>query len=274
MTRRLMDRALQFAKRGWYVFPLRPGDKRPLPRFRNWETRATTDRQQIIRWWTGAPYNIGIATGPSGLVVIDLDTPPEGHLADWCLVEDSAEITGNRLPPTFSVRTPSGGRHLYFSAGGHPLSNTVGRLGKHVDTRGSGGYIVGPGSVLATGYYRIVIRSSVAELPDWIADALTPHSPTVSTPSADQLEESDVPAIVAREARRVRTALVGSRNSALNTAAFLIGKLVGAGKITEADGWGILQTAAKKHIGDHGFTYSEMNRTIWSGLTAGIRRAT
>ena len=32
MTMRLMSRALQLAERGWYVFPLRPGDKRPVPR--------------------------------------------------------------------------------------------------------------------------------------------------------------------------------------------------------------------------------------------------
>ena len=37
MTMRLMSRALQLAERGWYVFPLRPGDKRPMPGFTKWE---------------------------------------------------------------------------------------------------------------------------------------------------------------------------------------------------------------------------------------------
>lgn len=53
--------------------PLIPGDKRPA--VTDWETRATTDRERITLCWTHAPYNVGIATGPSRLVVVDLDVP-------------------------------------------------------------------------------------------------------------------------------------------------------------------------------------------------------
>ncbi|MGI5402942.1 bifunctional DNA primase/polymerase [Streptomyces sp. CA-135486] len=51
-----------------------------------WESRATTDRERIHRCWTRAPYNIGIATGPSRLVVLDLDTaksPDDLPPAQW-----------------------------------------------------------------------------------------------------------------------------------------------------------------------------------------------
>ena len=34
--------ALDAASRGWHVFPVIPGDKRPA--VRDWEARATTDR--------------------------------------------------------------------------------------------------------------------------------------------------------------------------------------------------------------------------------------
>jgi hypothetical protein len=271
MTMRLMGRALHLAERGWYVFPLRLGDKRPLPGFTSWEERATTDREQIIRWWTEVPYNIGVATGPSGLLVIDCDTSQEGDSPQWRLVGEDVQIAGKALPRTFSVATPNSGRHVYFSAGGHSLRNTVGKLGKHIDSRGTGGYIVGPGSVLETGYYRIVTRSSIAELPDWIADALTPHSLTASPASPIQLREGDVQAIVEREVQRVLTATPGSRNGSLNMAAFLLGKLAGSGRITERHAWDTLQTAAQGHIGLHGFTQWEINRTIRSGIAAGIR---
>ena len=269
MTMRLLSRALDIAEGGWYVFPLRPGDKRPLPGFTSWETRATRRPEQITHWWTEAPHNIGIATGPSGLLVIDCDASEDSP--QWRLVGDDVEIAGKALPRTQTVQTPNGGLHLYFSAGGRSLKSTAGKLGKHIDTRGIGGYVVGPGSRLTSGYYRIVSQSPVAQLPEWIADALTPNRPTVSPASVDQLRESDVQAILEREIQRVRTATPGSRNSTLNIAAFLLGKLAGSGKITEADAWDILQTAAHCHIGVQGFSESEVNRTIGSGLTAGIR---
>lgn len=44
-----------------------------------WEQRATTDPARITRAWSMAPYNVGIATGPSGLIVIDLDVPKPGE---------------------------------------------------------------------------------------------------------------------------------------------------------------------------------------------------
>jgi hypothetical protein len=147
----------------------------------------------------------------------------------------------------------------------------VGKLGRHIDTRGNGGYVVGPGSRLTTGYYRLVTQSSVAEVPDWIADALASHLPSESAQRPVELSATDVAAIVQREVQRVRTAVPGSRNSALNIAAFLIGKLARSGKITKEEAWGILQIAARSHIGVQGFTEWEMNRTIESGLTAGIR---
>jgi hypothetical protein len=139
MTLRLMGRALRLAERGWYVFPLRPGDKRPLPGFTNWEKRATTDPEQITWWWTETPCNIGIATGPSGLMVIDCDSSRDSDSAQWRLKGDGVQIAGKALPKTFSVATPNGGLHLYFSAEDRSLRNTAGKLGRYIDSRGIGG---------------------------------------------------------------------------------------------------------------------------------------
>jgi hypothetical protein len=69
----LMRAALSHATRGWRVFPLRPDDQRPA--IRDWESRATTDPLRIRRAWQRGPFGIGIACGPSGLVVLDLDRP-------------------------------------------------------------------------------------------------------------------------------------------------------------------------------------------------------
>ena len=68
--------ALAAADAGWHVFPCAPGSKRPALR-QNWQDLATTDQGRIRAWWARQPYNVGIACGPSGLVVIDLDVARE-----------------------------------------------------------------------------------------------------------------------------------------------------------------------------------------------------
>ncbi|MEQ4723144.1 bifunctional DNA primase/polymerase, partial [Nonomuraea sp. B19D2] len=143
--------ALAAAARGWHVFPLVPGGKVPPRGFTHWEDRATADPDTIRAWWERTPYNVGIATGPSRLVVIDLDTPKEGQSppAEWDRpgVAEGADVlaalcgdAGQPLPlETFQVRTRRGGMHLYYTAPeGTTLANTTGAkggLGWLIDTR-------------------------------------------------------------------------------------------------------------------------------------------
>ena len=117
----LLRSALDHVARGWPVFPLRPGDKRPA--IRDWEGRATTDPDRIRRAWTAAPYNVGVACGRAALVVVDLGTPKPGTdvPARWRQpgIVDGAKVlaaladdAGARLPiQTYTVRTASGGQH-------------------------------------------------------------------------------------------------------------------------------------------------------------------
>ncbi|WP_420710369.1 bifunctional DNA primase/polymerase [Streptomyces sp. NRRL S-15] len=143
----LLSAALQAAERGWHVFPLRPGDKRPAlhgetacPRtgpcttsHLKWEQRATTDPDRIRAAWSAGAWNVGIATGPSGLVVVDLDRPKPNSSADTpCGVTTFTalcERAGHPVPHTRTIRTASGGTHLYFSApAAARLHNTAGTL--------------------------------------------------------------------------------------------------------------------------------------------------
>lgn len=133
----MLDHALAAAARGWKIFPVISGGKRPL--IKKWEAYATDDAEQIKAWWETWPdANYGIACGPSGLFVVDADVKDNGldTLTDL-------ELEG-LLPPTYEVVTPSGGRHLYYSA--RSGGTTARRLGPGVDTRGQGGYVVGAGS--------------------------------------------------------------------------------------------------------------------------------
>ena len=126
--RPLLRSALSLAERGWHVFPCVPGGKRPALRG-SWQDHATTEPARIRAWWSRAAYNIGIACGPSGLVVIDLDVPHDiGELSSAegrstvsgaDVLADLCDQHGQPYPlPTYAVDTPSGGCHLYYAAPG------------------------------------------------------------------------------------------------------------------------------------------------------------
>ncbi|RAY16379.1 DNA primase [Actinomadura craniellae] len=295
--------ALAAAARGWHVFPLTPGDKRPLPKFTDWEHRATTDPARIRRCWDHGPYNIGIACGPSGLLVIDLDKPKPGEhpppaWANEPGITEGADVLaalcerhGADWPgDTFTATTRRGGMHLYFTPPpGTEFRNTNGKhrtgLGWLIDTRAHGGYVVAPGSVVdlpdGTGRYEVVHDVAPAPLPDWIARLLTEvraPAPLLGALPADRDGVGDLPAYVQAalkaEADRVATAVPGGRNHALNKAAYNLGRLVGAGLLAEDLAAEVLYNAAGVHFGPTRADVrpGEARATIRSALAAGARR--
>ncbi len=227
----LLPAAIAAAERGWHVFPLIPGDKRPA--VRSWEPRATTDAERIACCWAVGAFNVGIATGPSRLVVIDLDTPknPDDAVPEpWqgAGVVDGADVLAAlceqyRQPypcETFTVRTASGGTHLYFTApAGEPLRNSAGKLGWKVDTRAAGGYVVGPGSTVNGRIYMVVHDTAPAALPEWLAQLLrpTPLPPQkpVTIPLATDRRSAYLNAAIGAEVERVRTSKAHQHNTAL-----------------------------------------------------------
>ena len=140
----LLDHALAAVGRGWEVFPLQPRAKVPLAGSHGFKD-ATTDEAQIRAWWAAHPdSNIGIATGKrSGFFVIDIDVRNGGAVSCAELVAAFGEFT-----PTVTVNTRSdGSRHLYYRmpADGRDVRN--GKLADGIDVKGSGGYVVGAGSI-------------------------------------------------------------------------------------------------------------------------------
>lgn len=288
--------ALAAAGRGWRVFPLAPGGKTPLRDSTDWERHATADPAAIRRFWT-RPYNVGIATGPSRLVVVDLDEPKHGEHPpqQWELpgIATGADVfaalceeTGHPLPlDTFMVRTRRGGLHLYYAAPDGPaLANTSGDhgngLGWLIDTRASGGYVVGPGSRVTlpdgTGTYEVVHPGAPAPLPGWLADRLRP-SPSPSAPSAPMrplaaARSRYLAAALDAEVARVTDASEGQRNRALYLAAVALGQLVAGGSLIESDIHDTLTEAGRSHVAAGAYSARQAERTIASGLRAGAKR--
>jgi hypothetical protein len=266
--------ALHLAGLGWPVFPLVPDSKRPA--VKDWERRASTDPERIRRCWSAGAFNIGLATGPARLVVIDLDTDP-GNGPDGA--QTFAELAAARsvtAPPTYTVRTPSGGRHLYFTAPpGVRLRNSAGTLGPHIDTRAEGGYVVASGSTLPTGGYELTDDTHPAELPAWIIQALLDH-PTRPAAGPARLTTERRPAYVAAAVRgetgRVRAAPAGQHNAVLSRAAYALGQLTGAGLLDPTTAHAELATAATALITARcDCTPREVDRVITAGLAAGAR---
>lgn len=304
----LLAAALAAAARGWHVFPLRPGSKRPAfpdhlaadctrtdPRcqaaHQGWEPRATIDPDRIRRAWQAAAFNVGIACGPSGLLVVDLDMPkPDDRPAPlaWQLpgVRDGgdvltvlAERAGARAPfDTHTVRTPSGGRHLYFVApNGLDLGNTAGEngrgLGWLIDTRGRGGYVVAAGSSIDGRPYTVENDTDPAPLPDWLRRQLTsPPPPARPARAAPQLgagrRGAYLHAVLTAEVDRVAAATKPGRNHVLFTAAHALGKLVAGGELDHDQVTDLLTSAALST----GLRPGEISRTIISGLHTGANR--
>ncbi|GGM67711.1 hypothetical protein GCM10012275_42870 [Longimycelium tulufanense] len=281
---RLMRVALATARAGHFVVPLWPRSKKPA--VSDWEAVATRDPEVIRSWWQQLPYNVGIACGPSRLLVIDLD---DGHGQDpppeWAearhgrdVLARLAEANGQPYPgPTYTVRSPTGGLHLYFRAPDQPpLRSTQGRLGWRIDTRGAGGCIVAAGSVRAEGSYRAQNRAPIAPLPDWLVARLTPPPPLDPTPVALDLPPDRagryLEALIDHEIAAVRTAPTGQRHHTLLRAAIAFGRLVAGGELTDGEARTALRHAAAVHTGVDDWTASEAERTITDGLRYGALR--
>lgn len=153
---------LRLAADGLHLFPIKAGRKNP-PLITDWEHAASRDPAQIESWHTANPgCNWGVATGPSGLVVVDLDVK-KGKNGRATLFD--LEIEHGTIPASLRVSTPTGGEHVYLRG---RAASSVERLGNGVDTRGVGGYVVAPGSVVDGMPYTVVSNGVVADAPTWV----------------------------------------------------------------------------------------------------------
>jgi hypothetical protein len=150
--KKMLEYALEYAARGWFVFPCREKDgqlyqdesgKLHLPRAKSPYVKfglnvATTDPAQIKTWWNRWPAAaIGCNCGKSGLFVLDLDV--KGDVNGWEYFRDFMPFDHSGA---FHSVTPSGGFHIIYSGEGKSASRK--EIG--IDTRGKGGYIILPPS--------------------------------------------------------------------------------------------------------------------------------
>lgn len=150
----VLNAAKAYIAKGWHVFPLHSikadgectcgklacSDAGKHPRLSRGLKEASADPQKIEEWFgQNAPLsNVGIVTGAvSGCTVLDIDTAPgKGGDETWAeIVREHGEAQ------TLMAHTGSGGFHLLF-AYNSALKTAANVLGKGIDCRNDGGYVV------------------------------------------------------------------------------------------------------------------------------------
>ena len=188
----MLAHALNYAEAGYRIFPChypiltknstpacscnapasKPCKIGKHPMIRDWPSLASSDPDQVKKWWTTRPdSNIGMLTGaPNGFDVLDEDPKDNGDLA---LLERTTRY--GELPPTPRSRTGSGGEHIFFKH--HPglKNNNHGKIAKGLDFRTTGGQIIAPPSLHASGQryeWETPLTTTLADPPDWLLEIM------------------------------------------------------------------------------------------------------
>lgn len=253
--------ALACAALGWHVLPLRSTDKKPA--MRGWPTRATADPGVIRDWWDAngefPGCNVGVATGrESGIWVLDVDVGSENGFTTLRAL--LAQHGATDLPSTFTVKTPSGGLHIYWR---HPAAIEVKNsarklLGAGLDTRGWHGQVVAPTTRLVTarglGTYEVVDPTAPADAPDWLLALVErrPYEPAVVDPvqvgpRAGRLAVYVRKALASEAAELAAMGADSGRNQRLNNTAFMLGGWGAYGVIDRETAYRALADACRRN---------------------------
>lgn len=163
------DYAIQYAKKGLYVIPLRENSK--IPTMKHKDQPALPIKRLYNIFNSHPELNIGIKT--VDLFVIDVDSPEHGNHNNNGF-KSLQDIPADLLPPTLVGTSPSGGRHyFYLKRNGEPSHSVINwRAGVDV-VAGRNNLVVVPPSTKNGGRYAWLnpnqpIASAPAKLIDLI----------------------------------------------------------------------------------------------------------
>lgn len=270
------------------MFPVEPGGKRPLRTRRHpggvpWSRTASADPVAVANTWLNAPgSNVGIACKPSGLLVVDCDMPKPGASLDGT---PFAHLVASYLPPpdglavldemlwrynrgedsealygTYTVRTASGGRHLYYRWPQDVHASQASPVPGFVDIRcnggNAGGYVLAAGSVTPSGRYEVEVPGPIRPAPAWLVALCRERERARPVRAPGPVSEHTFGGLAAT----VAAAPEGNRNALLYWAARCVRDEGGTRQLCEE----VLVPAALSA----GLTEREARQTIRSGFNA------
>lgn len=145
--------AIEYARDGIPIFPCVEGGKTPaIPGgFKS----ATIDEKTINEWWARNPnYNLAVCPDDAGWYVVDVEY---NGIEDW-----EKYYTGR----TYTNKTPRGGRHFIFQGSGPSKVRFMN--GYSWDTRGRGGYILLPPSMVDGKEYETIDEAPLEPIPEFV----------------------------------------------------------------------------------------------------------
>jgi putative DNA primase/helicase len=236
-----------------------------------WRDASTANRETVKATF---PENasIGVDCGKSGLVVFDLDVHNgQDGRGDW---EQLKRDLGFEDGEACVTQTPSGGRHIIFTdPTGGLIGNSDKMLPDSIDVRGNGGYIVAPPSRSEDGQYRWLRQNHPpGHVPPQLVKLLLNEPKPVEQKAhkSSSGKNKYANAALQDEIDELSKVAEGGRNNQLNTSAFNLGQLVGAGVLDRHDVEAALYGACSSNglIQDDGEL--SVGATMQSGLNAGV----
>jgi len=176
--------ALLFKERGLPVFPVRENDRKPaVNNWQQWAQKSSTEK--IQSYGIANPmHNWGFHC--TGYTVVDIDVKDNKQGAKSL---ERLQAQYEPLPKTFTVRTPSGGLHYYYS--GQTKKNTRSEIAKGIDTRTHGGYVVIPGSRIEEKAYEIIEDCPIVLIPDWLQELVNAQASEKKKIDAPEIPDID-----------------------------------------------------------------------------------
>ncbi|MFJ8783173.1 bifunctional DNA primase/polymerase [Streptomyces sp. NPDC102476] len=231
---------------------------------------ATTNAADVRGLFGLAPKAVGyLIACRRRLVGLDVDV--KNGVNGYETLAELGRQHGFEIPRiTTTVFTPSGGAHVWLTvADGVAVPNSVGRLGPGLDVRGTGGYLVGPGSTGRTGEY--VFHPKVGYVdpqpaPDELLQLMLPPAPPVRPQRRYEPRQGQPSRALEGLVNVVLSAPHGERNSKLYWAASKAWAHVGDGHLAACDVEAELFGAAIQI----GLGEAEALRTIASAQRSGV----
>jgi hypothetical protein len=242
--------------------------------------KDATTSARIINIWFGdrhAGAAIGVPTGEKlAGWVLDLDRHDDRDGHKWL---EAMEAQHGQLPPTARASTANGGTHIFFK---HVVGiRNRAAIAPGVDTRGDGGYILAPGSVMADGR-RYVWKDweedgipEFADAPAWLVDMVITKAPAAVErvkseytyrPADDTGATAYASKSFTMELDKLISAPKGQRGQQLFASACNIGEFVAGGYISRSEAEAGLFDAATSN----GLVGTDGDRKTWDKIKRGL----